>query len=275
MPDLQLYLDRIGFTDTPRADIATLKAIHRAHALSIPYENLDVQMRTPVSRALPAIFEKIVGRGRGGWCYEMNGLLSWALEEIGFSVRRLAGGVHREGQGDNVVGNHLVLLVDVAGETWLADVGFGDGLIEPAPLEEGAFQNGPLQCALQRVEGGWWRYSNDSRGSAPSFDFHPDVHNEALLERGCRFLQTDPASPFVLNAVVQRWSKDAHRSLRGRVLTTISSDGKESRLVGDAAAYVRLLTENFGLDLPEAGALWPQIEARHEQILREKAASPA
>ncbi|MEX0644169.1 MAG: arylamine N-acetyltransferase [Parvularculaceae bacterium] len=261
----QAYLDRIGFSGAPRADLATLRALHRAHVEAIPYENLDVQLGRPVTRAIGPTYEKIVTRRRGGWCYEMNGLLSWALEEIGFKVTRLAGGVARAIAGDAVVGNHLVLLVDL-GETWLADAGFGDGLIEPTPLREGAFRVGPLDCRLDRVEAGWWRYSNDPTAVAPSFDFHEDVFEETLLEDRCRFLQTNPASPFVQNAVVQRWLNDAHYSMRGRVLQTNDGKGKRTAIIKDAKHYVATLREVFALDLPEAASLWPKICARHETV---------
>ena len=93
--DLQLYLDRIGFAGASRPDLATLRAIHRGHSLSISYENLDVQLGRPLTTSPAEAFEKIVRRGRGGWCYEMNGLLAAVLEEIGFKVTRLAGGVGR------------------------------------------------------------------------------------------------------------------------------------------------------------------------------------
>lgn len=263
---LDAYLSRIGFSQRPRPDAETLRAVHRAHAEAIPYENLDVQLRRRVTREAADAFDKIVTRRRGGWCYEMNGLLAWALEEIGFRVTRLAGAVMRETAGDEVIGNHLVLLIEADGETWLADAGFGDGLIEAVPLREGPFEIGPLACSLECIDGGWWRYRNDPTGGAPSFDFHPGIGDDALLEARCRFLQTDPSSPFVQNAVVQRWRGGAHYSLRGRVLTTIDRAGKRASSLDSAADYVRTLRETFDLDLPEAATLWPAILERHEAV---------
>lgn len=259
------YLARIGCKGAARPDLATLARVHRGHVESIPYENLDVQFGRPVNRDAAAIYDKIVERKRGGWCYEMNGLLAWALEEIGFRVTRLAGAVLREKAGDVVIGNHLVLLVDI-GEMMVCDAGFGDGLIEPVPLKEGSFAVGPLSCSIERVENGWLRYRNDPRGGAPSFDFHPQIGDERALERQCRWLQGDPASPFVQNAIVQRWRNDEHYSLRGRVLSIISGRGKETRLISDAAEYVATL-KILGLDLPEAAALWPRICARHDVVM--------
>lgn len=265
---LTQYLARIGYVGSPKEDLRTLRAIHRAHAEAISYENLDILLHQPVSRSVPAIYEKIVERRRGGWCYEMNGLLSWALEEIGFKVIRLAGGVHRQTLGDRIIGNHLVILVELD-ETWLADVGFGDGLIEPVRLRQGAFRVGPLNCRLDRIEGGWWRYSNDPIGSAPSFDFHRNIADEQLLEAGSRRLQTDARSPFVQNVVVQRWRKGEHFSLRGRALSRLSISGKNTTLIDDVSGFVETLRDVFDIDLPEAASLWPAICARHEALSRD------
>ena len=93
MLSLPAYLDRIKFSAKPCVDLATLKGLQRQHLLNIPYENLDVQLERTVSRGLDDIFAKLVTRKRGGWCYEMNGLLGWSLEQIGFDVTYLSGGV--------------------------------------------------------------------------------------------------------------------------------------------------------------------------------------
>ena len=151
--DLKAYLDRIGFAGEPRPDLATLSALHRAHLMAIPYESLDVQLGRPLTPDPDAAFEKIVVRRRGGWCYEMNGLFGLALEAIGFRVTRLAGGVMREVLGDVQVGNHLVLRVDLD-RPWIADVGFGDGTLEPFPLQAGPFRLYFLQLRSQAAAGG-------------------------------------------------------------------------------------------------------------------------
>lgn len=270
--NLSAYFDRVGYRGAPRADLETLRVLSRAHVDAVPFDPLDVQLGAPVTRAPEDAFDKIVNRKRGGWCYEMNGLFAWVLEEIGFKLRRLAGGVGREFMGDDAIGNHLMLIVDLDGP-WLADVGFGDGLTTPVPLKPGAFDNSVMQCALVDLGGGWWRYQNDPRGAAPSYDFNLDVADEALLERRCQWLQTDPQSPFIQNAVVQRWNGGEHLSLRGRVFQRLTADGKEQELVETADDYVRLLKERFALDLPQTAALWPKICARHAEVFGAEAAS--
>jgi N-hydroxyarylamine O-acetyltransferase len=110
-----------------------LRGIHRAHQLAVPFDNLDVQLRLPVAMDLEACFDKIVRRRRGGWCYELNGVMGWALTQIGYRVTRLSAGVMREHQGDAQLGNHLCLLVELDAP-YLVDVGFGGSLLEPLPM---------------------------------------------------------------------------------------------------------------------------------------------
>ncbi len=262
--DLAAYLDRIGFEGAPRADLDTLTRLHRGHVENIPYENLDVQFGREVSRDPEAIFDKLVTRRRGGWCYEMNGLLSWALREIGFDVMHMAGGVMRAAVGDDQVGNHLVLHVRLD-RPYIADVGFGDGLIEPAPIDVGPLRQKFLAFALEDLGEDWWRFHNDPRGGAASFDFRVRPADEALLDGKCAWLQTAPVSPFVQNAVVQRHLPGGFAVMRGRVLKTMEPEVK-TREIESARDYVATLERVFGLALPEAETLWPKIEARHAEL---------
>ena len=264
--NLAAYLDRIGHAGPVAPDLATLRAIHRAHHFAIPYENLDVQLGRPVVTDPAAAFDKIVTRRRGGWCYEMNGVLGWALSEIGFSVTRMMAGVRREQDGDIAISNHLILRVDLPEGPWLADVGFGDGPLDPYPIVAGPIDGGLFPYRLEAMADGWWRLHNHPAGGAPSFDFRNAPADEAAMADRCQWLQTDPASVFVQNAVVQRHCPDRLLLMRGRTLRTLTVTEAVDRLVADADDYVATLRADFALDLPEAASLWSTIAARHEAL---------
>lgn len=261
--DLSAYLERIGYAGEVRRDLATLRALHRAHLLTVPYENLDVQLGQPLTTDPAAAFDKIVRRGRGGWCYEMNGAFGLALEAAGFEVTRLAGAVMREVLGPANLASHLVLKVDIDGETWLADVGYGDGPIEPIQPVAGPYVQRGFEFDRERLEDGWLRMRNH-RFAPRSFDVRLEPAEEAELAGRCVHLQTSPTSIFVQNAIVQRHTPEGLVLLRNRILRRISPEGAQDRLVESPAEYVTLLREVFGLDLPEAADLWPRICAQHE-----------
>lgn len=273
--DLQAYFDRIGFAGAARPDVATLTALHRAHLQAVPYENLDVQLGRPLTTDPDAAIEKIVTRRRGGWCYEMNGVFGAALTEVGFKVTWMAGAAMRELLGDIVIGNHLVLLVEIDGEPWIADVGFGDGCQDPFPLRPAAMTVGGYRFRLEALDQRWWRFHNHEFGGARSFDFAVEPADPELLAGRCEWLQYDPTSHFVLNLIVQRYRGDTILQLRGRVLRTVTPAGVETRLLGSADDLVAVLASEFGLDAPEAAALWPRVVARHNEVMAAAAEAAA
>ncbi|MFI4950965.1 MAG: arylamine N-acetyltransferase [Caulobacterales bacterium] len=271
--DLAAYFERIAYAGPARPDLATLVALHRAHLQAIPYENLDVQLGRPLTPAPGAAVEKIVGRRRGGWCYEMNGVFGVALRENGFKVTRMAGAANRELLGDIVAGNHLVLLVEVEGQPWIADVGFGDGSQDPFPLRTHAMTVGGYKFRLEPLDERWWRFHNHEFGGAKSFDFVVEPADPALLAGRCDWLQYDATSHFVLNLIVQRYRGDTILQLRGRLLRTVTPAGVESRLIGSADELVEVLASDFALDVPEAAGLWPRVVARHDEVMAAAAAA--
>ncbi len=271
---LAAYLARIGFEGTPRVDLDTLSRIQHGHMRSIPYENLDVQLGRTVGFDLDAQVHKLVLRRRGGWCYEMNGVLGWALEQIGFAVTRLAGAVARQQFGDSHFGNHLVLRVDLAAQAdpthdggWLVDVGFGDCPLWPVRWRAHAFTHGFLGMRFEALADGSWRLHSHARGAAPSFDVSLDPAQTARLAPMCTMLQTDPGSPFVQNLVCMRHHEDRLLQLRGKVLTTLLAHDTVRRELQDAQDLMTTLREDFGIDEPAAATLWDQVQARHLALL--------
>ena len=265
--DIDAYLERIGLSRPLLPTLETLTAVHRAHLRAIPYENLDVQLGRPVTIERAPIFAKIVDRHRGGWCYEMNGLLGWALGELGFKVTRATGAVMRELVGDSALRNHLVLRVEMDEGLYLADVGFGDGPIEPIRIVEGPFLSGGLPFSLTKVDDEWWRLRNHPHGGAASFDFNLAPVDEALLAKKCDEQQYAPGSHFVLNLFCFRFRANGVIGLRGRVVRTVTPDGYEDRILESAEELVRFFDEELDLRDPELASLWPKVCARHEIVM--------
>ena len=93
-----------------------------------------------------------------------------------------------------------------------------------------------------------------------------EAGDESALSSRCVFLQTDPASSFVQNLVAQLRLNEAHRTLRGRVIKTITRDGVTSETLSSAQDVVAMLASQFQLDVPNVETLWPRIVARHEAL---------
>src|SRR5215831_8810932 len=132
--DLEVYARRIEYLGAFRATLEVLRELHLAHATHIPFENLDVLLGRPIRLDSDSLWKKLVENRRGGYCFEQNGLFAAVLEAIGFSVSRLAARV-RIGATAVRPRTHMLLMVDVEGQRWLTDVGFGgDGLLYPVPF---------------------------------------------------------------------------------------------------------------------------------------------
>ncbi len=259
--DVDAYLARIGYEGTLEPTPATLYALHRAHLLTVPYENLDIHLGRPLTLSLPDIFAKLVIRKRGGWCFEMNGLFAWALRELGFTVTLLGAAVTRPNAPPKPQPDHLILRVDLE-RPYLADVGFGDGLLEPLPLEPGRYRQGLFDFALTRT-GDIWYFQNHPQGSAPGFVFGLESKRLTDFAAMCGTLQTSPESGFVRVTVCQRLTHTGVVTLRGAVLREVTAAGVEERVLESADDFDRVLRGRFGLGLPETPNLWPRIWASH------------
>ena len=158
MPDLARLLDRLGLDRAPAPDATGLASLHRAYVAAMPYECVAIALGRPGPLELDAILERVLAGGRGGYCFELNGLLGWLLEEFGFRVERREARVGARAETGPT--NHLMLVVGLADggdERWLADAGLGEGWCEPLPLRTGTHASpGGLSWRLEREEHGWW-----------------------------------------------------------------------------------------------------------------------
>jgi len=271
---LQPYLDRIAYRSASRPELDVLIALQRHHVCSVPFENLDVQLGRPVTIAAEDAYEKIVVNGRGGWCYEQNGLFAWALSEIGFEVTRMAASVMRQERDGVMDANHLCLLVEIpdSDKQYLVDVGFGGSMIQPIELLDAEYSQAPFRIGLRKLPDASWQYwERIGGGNEFNFDFLVEPASEAALAAKCDFLQSDPSSSFVQNLVAQLRQPKQHKTLRGRVLSIATADGIESSIIDSADELVATLAKHFYLEVPEVAELWPKVVARHEELQRQKA----
>ena len=259
--EISAYLTRIGYDGSLEPTVETLTAIHRRHLLAIPYENLDIHLGRRLTLDTAQMYEKMVTRQRGGWCFEMNGLLAWALRELGFSVTLLSSNV-----GDTV-GTHLILLVELD-RPYLVDVGFGNGLLEPIPLEVGSYQQGFLGYGLEH-EGRRWQFINQPYGG-DGFSFVLEPCQLSDFAEKCHELQTSPDSGFVRTTVCHGFTPESQLSLRGAVLSTATHAGQRQDTIESEEEYDQVLREQFHLHLPagEVATLWEKVRERHLEWLK-------
>lgn len=255
--DLDAYFRRIEYAGTRQPTLPALMDLHLAHASHIPFENIDVMLRRPIRLDLPSIESKLVHNCRGGYCYEQNLLFAAVLERLGFSVTLLAARV-RFGAQRVLPRTHVALAVDVDGDRWLADLGFGScGLLVPIPLIVAEYQQfawtyrldreGDLWVLRAPVGGVWQDLYVFSLEPQIAVDFEPPNH----------YVSTHPDSRFVQTLTVQRVAPDTRRVLRNTILTTTTSAGDTCRTLRDSAELLTVLAAEFGLKFPGDTQLLP------------------
>lgn len=265
--NVDAYLERIGAARAARPDAGALRRLHRAHLLAVPFENLDIPLGNEIALHLPRLFDKIVTRGRGGFCYELNGLFAWLLAELGYQVTLLSARVYAGG-APGLEFDHLCLRVDL-GRAWLADVGFGDSFVEPLPLDSAALAAQQLADYRLREHDDGARVLEQRQ---PGQDFEPQylftLRQRRLSDFApmCTYHQTSPASPFTRKSVCSRATVSGRVTLsNGRLIETVADPSaatkgqprlplqRSTREIASADEYRHLLASRFGIRL-EPGA---------------------
>ncbi|MDK0522317.1 arylamine N-acetyltransferase [Streptomyces sp. ML-6] len=270
MIDVDGYLAALGATRPTAPTVEALRALHRAQVERVAYENLDIHLGRPTGIGATESAARIV-RGRGGYCFHLNGAFGALLTALGYDVTLHRAGVQNTPEAPaGASGNHLALTVRLDGERWLVDTGLGDGLHEPLPLREGRHVQGPFGYALAPsvAEPGGWRFVHDPRGSFTAMDFAPDpVELSSFAAEHVR-LSTSPDSDFLRVLTAQRRDAGGVDVLRGRVLRRLHAGGTDERTIDSADDWYDVLTGVFRLDLTDVDAaaraeLWHRVHTAH------------
>ncbi|WP_326567853.1 arylamine N-acetyltransferase [Amycolatopsis rhabdoformis] len=215
--DLDAYLARVGQERRPPT-AAALTALTRAHVEAIPFENVDVVLGRHQGIGLEAVAAKLVGRHRGGYCYEHAGLFAAVAERLGYQVQRTVARVQPDRGGPYT---HMTLIVTAEGTPYLVDVGFGTGMLVPMALEDGVVvdQGGWPHRLVRR--GSWWVFQKQDRNSWEDLhEFLTDVHSRPVdYEVYHHYISTHPQSVFFGRLILMRLEDGRLRRLIGRELT--------------------------------------------------------
>ena len=264
--DLQAYLRRIGWEGAVTPDMSTLQAIVTAHVAAIPFENLNPLLGLPVSLELAALERKLVHEGRGGYCFEQNLLLQTVLRAIGFEVSGLIARVLWTRPEDAITAqSHMLLRVEMAGESWLVDVGFGGQTVVGALwLKADIEQATQLEPSRLVQVDGEWRMQSMVRGqwlSLYRFDLRPVPLIDYVVAN--HYVSTHPDSNFVNQLNVARTLSDSRLSLRNREFTVRRMGHEPERHVLHGGAELRrVLEQEFLIKLPAH----PQLDQRLDSL---------
>jgi N-hydroxyarylamine O-acetyltransferase len=257
--DVEAYLSRIRYQAPAvrtlyHPDIDLLRALHRAHLYTVPFENLDIHIGRKIVCDENRILHKIVNEHRGGFCYELNGAFAALLRKLEFKVTLLSARVIHDDGGDGPEFDHLALRVDLD-EPWLADVGFGDSFLDPLRLETEEEQ--PQAGRIYRV-----RSSPTSAGRefaveklseetwARKYVFTLQPHELSDFSGMCHYHQTSPESHFTRQRICSMATPEGRVTLADNTLIEKRGETRQETLLSDEEWRAKL-RDLFGVILPQ------------------------
>jgi N-hydroxyarylamine O-acetyltransferase len=268
--DLDAYCDRIGYRGPRTPALETLRDLQALHLAAIPFEAVDVLLGRGIDISPAAVDAKLIGKRRGGYCFEQNGLFKRALAAIGFEVEGLLARVRWQMPEDAppTPRTHKALRVVVDGAPWLADVGFG-AAVPTAPLRMDSAEpqptpQEPFRLLPSGAAGGWRVQARLGGAWTTLYDLLPEPQLDVDYEPANWFTATHPTSPFRRSLVVARTTAHGRSTLLdGRLTVRVPGGEVETRTVLDADGIERALTEIFGLPVEPA---WRAVIERAAQV---------
>jgi N-hydroxyarylamine O-acetyltransferase len=272
------YLAHIGVPRAAAPSVDALAELQARHLERVVFENLEIQRGRPTTVDYGESAERIVKRGRGGYCFHLNGAFGLLLEALGYEVSRRRGTVQPPAgapPGRNL--NHLVVLVHGLPTsanpegTWWTEVGLGDGSIRPLALRTGRCEDAPYTYDLRPspvYPGGWRLLQRDGEG-AGVVDVDTEPPEAAELAAAHERLATSPESRFVRTATFQRRGPRVLDRLRARTLSRVESGATRTTVLASEGEWFGALADVFDLPLPdvdaaERRALWQRVCAQHD-----------
>lgn len=255
------YLRRLGAGRPAAPTSDALRDLHLRHLTAVPFENLSIHLGEEITLEEERLLGKIVHRGRGGFCYELNGAFAALLTALGFEVTLLAARVYGDGGRPGIPFDHLALRVRTAdGGDWLADVGFGAHSHHPLALGARGEQKDPggvFRVAEAGPDAAGAHGSGDGtdldvlRDGRPQYRLDPRPRALADFTVGAWWHSTSPASHFTRSLVCSRLTGSGGRvTLSGRTLTVTAADGtKETRDLPSDDEVLGVYRDRFGIRL--------------------------
>lgn len=264
MLDLETYLKRLGYSSAPPPTLETLRELQLRHTAEFPFETLSTMLHAPVPVDPPAVQDKLLRQGRGGYCFELNQLFLLLLQALGFEARVLTGRVVMGGPEDaQTARTHMLVLVTLEGVRYIADVGFG-GMVPTGPLQldSEAEQATPHEpCRLTLIGGTYTLRALVTGSWRAMYVFDLQVVADIDCTVGSWYVSTHPDSPFLGQLIVARTGHRLRKTLNnGSFAIHRLGEASERVQLRDVDAVLEVLRDEFAIQVPEHPGLRVVIE---------------
>ncbi|AYQ32925.1 arylamine N-acetyltransferase [Runella sp. SP2] len=248
--NLKKYLERIKYTDRLEITDEVLFKLHQQHVHQVPFENVDIYLKRHFSLELEKVFQKIVSHKRGGFCYELNLLFNWLLNEVGFSSRIIASRIYNENGTLGPPFDHMSGYVKT-NKAFLVDVGYGDLFVIPLEIKEGIQYDGRNYFRIEKLNENDFSLSMSPDGLEfqKRYLFSLDtVHLDAFTSI-CFDKQTHPNSYFVKNLVCTKPTQNGRITIFNEKLIEKNNRHKTETLLQGNDVLKTYLKDKFDMEV--------------------------
>lgn len=246
--DLLNYLKRIKYSGEVTPSIEVLNQLQQSHLLHVPFENLDIHYGKPISLDIDPLYQKVVENHRGGFCYELNGLFFELLISLGFKAKRISARVFDQEKGYGPEFDHLAILVDIQGNLYLTDVGFGEFSMKPLLLELNLVQQDVTgEYLIDRYDDSCYRVNRSIKGLwVPQYLFTGQEREIWEFSAMCRYHQTSPESHFTQKRICSMPIENGRVTITGNVLKIRDKEAVQETVLASESEFREALRRFFG-----------------------------
>lgn len=234
--DVNAYLKRIE-AERKEPDLKYLKSLHRQHLLHIPFENLDIHYKNKILLDYKKIFEKVITNGRGGFCYELNGLFYHLLSHLGYDCYLISARVKNEHGTFGKDFDHMAIIVRLNEEQWYVDVGFGNGVVYPKQIKINTVQMDHInywRIVHDPDENFLLQVSDDASTFETKLLFSSDEKQFIQFIEMCEYHQSSPDSSFTQNKLITQLTHSGRVTLTDRKLKIVAlGETKEFEIMNE------------------------------------------
>lgn len=214
--DVDGYLKRINCQRERTPSIKYLRQLHRNHLYNIPFENLDIHTGKQIILDLKIIYQKLINKKRGGFCYELNGLFFQLLLQLGFYAKIVSARTYAENGEIGEEFDHLFLIVQFDDQEWLVDVGFGDLFLAPIQFKNNNIQmDGNKYFQIQETPDQKFILQSSLDGTSFKNEYIFSRKERQFVEfvDKCHYHQSSPKSIFTRKKVITQATKEGRITL--------------------------------------------------------------
>ena len=247
--NVDAYLQRIGLDgQTFVRDAASLRKLQRSHLLTVPFENLDIRWKRPITIDTAKFCDKIVGEKRGGFCYELNGAFNELLRSLGYQTRLVSARVFN-GTDHGPEYDHAAIIVTIDDGEYLADVGFGDFTAEPLRFvlkEEQQDATGVF--VIRRFDKEYLEVAKEDGDAWTSEYIFKDIARDlSEFAEMCDFQQYSPESHFTKGKLCSLMTERGRKTLTDKGLIVTTDGERTEQPLGSDEEFERILFREFGI----------------------------